>query len=99
MIQIRALFPVYFDIDKVFIHQCRSSFIFKTFPFHYMAPMAGGIANAYEYGLILVLSFTQSLFAPGIPVYRVMCMLKQVGTGFVDELVSMLMGHLVNIEW
>ena len=34
--------------------------------------------------VILFLGFLKSFFSPGIPVYRIMCMLKQIGTAFID---------------
>jgi len=43
-----------------------------------MAPVAGGIAYGEEDGLVFPFGFFKCLITPGIPVYRVICMLQQV---------------------
>ena len=40
-----------------------------------MAPMAGTIAATKKYGFVFSLCFGEGCFAPGIPVYWVMCVL------------------------
>src|SRR5437868_5163563 len=87
MIKIGSFFPVNFDIDEILIHKFCSCFIFKTFFFHYMTPMASGIPNANQYWFILILCPLQSFFTPGIPVNGIMCMLQKVWTGFIDEMI------------
>ena len=88
MIQVGSFFPVYLDIDEMFIHDRGRCLIFKTFPFHYMTPMTGRITNAYQNGFVFFFCFLQCFFAPGIPIHRIMCMLKQVRTCFVDEFIG-----------
>jgi hypothetical protein len=50
-----------------------------------MAPIAGRVPDGKKYGLILVFSFEECLFAPWVPVYRIVCVLKEVRAFFVDE--------------
>lgn len=76
MIKIRTFFPVNLDIDEIAVHQRGNCRIFKTLPFHYMAPMAGSIAYANQYRLLLRPGSFQRLLSPGVPFNRVVCMLQ-----------------------
>jgi|GEM_PF-2429659 len=49
-----------------------------------LAPVAGGIAYGEEDGLVFPFGFFKCLITPGIPVYRVICMLQQV-RGFLMD--------------
>src|SRR5579863_5412276 len=46
VIQIRPLFPVDLDVDKMLIHEPRGIGILKAFSFHDMAPVTGRITDA-----------------------------------------------------
>jgi hypothetical protein len=61
-----------------------------------MAPMAGCIPNANQYGFIFRFGFIEGFFTPGVPVNRVMGMLQQVWTCFLCEFVGMLC-HLLKL--
>jgi len=74
-IEIRSHFAVYFDIDEPLIHDLGDRLILKRLLLHHMAPVAGGVANAEEDGLILLLRPVQGLFSPRIPIHRVVGML------------------------
>src|SRR5688572_9078545 len=82
MVQVGALLAIYLDIDKMLVHEAGSLLVFKTFLFHYMTPVTGCIPDTYKHGLVFAKGSVQSLFAPGIPVHRVIGMLKQVRTCF-----------------
>src|SRR5688572_9748153 len=90
MIEVRPLFPVYFNIDEMLIHDRSRGLVFKTFPLHNMAPMASRIANTYQDGFIIFFRFVQCLISPGIPVNRIMGMLQQVRTGLMNKMIAML---------
>src|SRR4051812_8398116 len=75
MVQIRPLFPVDLDIDKMLIHERGRFLVLKTLLFHNMAPMTGGITNAYQQGFVQLLRLVQRFISPGIPVNGVMRML------------------------
>jgi hypothetical protein len=64
-----------------------------------MAPMAGGVTDAYQDELIFVLCFLQCFGAPGIPVNGVIGMLQQVWGCRIGETVhsSLLTGKIANI--
>src|SRR4051812_10644645 len=93
MIKIRPFFSVYLYIDEIFVHQGSRFFFFKTFTFHYMAPVAGRITNTHQYRLVLRFCFLQCLLTPGIPIYRVMRMLQQVRTSFINEAIGVCCLH------
>src|SRR4051812_24189102 len=53
LIQIRSLFPIDLDIDKVLIHHFCHFLIFKALSLHDVTPVASRIPNAQENGLVL----------------------------------------------
>ena len=72
MVQVGTLFPVYFHIDEMGIHDAGRLLLFETLPFHHVAPMTGSIADAHQEGFILYTGFLQGLFPPGIPIHGIM---------------------------
>ena len=88
MVKVRSLLPVYLNIHKMMVHDGSCLRIFKTFPFHDMAPVAGGISDTYQHGLVFLSGFLDSFISPGIPVDRVVGVLEQVGTAFVNEFIG-----------
>lgn len=54
--------------------------------------MAGGVADAYQDGLVFGPGTLQCLGTPGIPINRIVCVLQQVGTGGILQSV----GHGIN---
>src|SRR5688572_23336864 len=56
-IDIRALFAVDFDVDKVLVHESGDSFVFKRFMCHDMAPVTGGISDAEKDGFVFCAGF------------------------------------------
>src|SRR5215207_8494643 len=75
MVKIWTFFPVNFDVDKVFVHNCSRGLIFKTFLFHYMAPMTSRIPHTHQNRFILGSCFFNGLFSPWIPVHWIVCVL------------------------
>ena len=73
------------------VHYAGYLVVLKGLPLHYVAPVAGGVANAEEDGLVLLPGFLQGLLAPGVPVHGVVGVLHKVGAGLVDESV----GHIL----
>jgi hypothetical protein len=50
-----------------------------------MAPVAGGVADREEDGLLVAERLSEGVGPPGTPVDRVVLMLEEIGTGFVAE--------------
>src|SRR5579875_3721204 len=94
-INIRALFAVYLDADKMLIHEPRDLLVLEGLAFHHMAPVAGGVADAEQDGFIFGPCFFESFLAPGIPVNRIMSMLQQIRACLVNKAVSMFMFFLL----
>src|SRR6187402_1683116 len=94
MIKVGSFFSINFYIYKMLIHKTGCFFIFKTFFFHYMTPMAGGVTYTDQNRLIFFSCFIQCLITPGKPVYGIMRMLKQVRTCFIYKFICELMHEL-----
>ncbi len=74
-VQIGPFFSIDLDTHKVVVHQFGDGLVLERFPFHDMAPVAGGIADREQDGTILLLRECQRLRPPGVPIYRVVGML------------------------
>ena len=79
MVQIGTLFAVNFDVDKMLIHESRGGFIFEAFPFHHMAPMTAGIANADQYKFVFTPCLFPGRLRPRVPIDGIIGMLEEVG--------------------
>src|SRR5205085_10227803 len=55
-----------------------------------MTPMTGRVADAQKDRLVLSPRFSQSLFAPRIPVHGVVCVLQEIRAGLVLQTISVL---------
>ncbi len=89
-VEIGAFLAVDLDVDKELVHQRRGLFILEALVLHDVAPVARAVADGEENGLVLGAGAGQRLLAPGVPVDRVVGVLAQVGRGFVDQTVGML---------
>jgi hypothetical protein len=74
-----ALLSVHLDVDEEHVHQGGRAFVLEALPLHDMAPVARGVADAQEDGLVLLRSTPQSLGSPWIPVHWVVGVLQEVG--------------------
>ena len=71
-VQVGTFLAVHLDVHEVLVHQGGDVLVFKGFPLHHVAPVAGRIANAQQDGPILFPRPVQRIIAPGIPVHRVL---------------------------
>ena len=92
LIEIGSLLPIDLDTDEPAIHEFRNGLVLKRFPFHDMAPVAGGISDGEENGTVFFFRELQRFLPPGVPVDRVVGVLQQVGAGFVKESIRFLFG-------
>jgi hypothetical protein len=53
-----------------------------------MAPVAGGVSSTHQYHFIFPFGFVKGCTIPGMPVHRVVGMLKKIGAAFVDKSVG-----------
>src|SRR6266581_208266 len=91
VVYIWSFFTIYFNRDKMLIHQASYVFILEGFALHDMAPVAGRVANTEQDGFVLLLCLLQSFFTPWVPIYGVVGMLQEIRACLVDEPVGMFM--------
>ena len=83
-VQVGPFLPVHLDVDEILVHHGGDDVALEGLALHDVAPVAGGIADAEQDGLVLGPGPLQRLFAPGVPVDRVIGVLEQVGAGLVN---------------
>ena len=83
-VQVRPLLPVHLYVYEVLVHYEGDLVVLEGLPLHNVAPVARRVADAEEYGLVLLAGLLQGLLSPGIPVHRVVGVLHQVGACLVD---------------
>src|SRR5262249_53706147 len=93
VVEVRTLFAVHFDAHKVLIHEGRDALVLKGLVFHDMAPVARGVANGEQQRFVFSPRFLERLRSPRKPVYRVMGMLEEIRTCFVNETIGILPAH------
>ena len=75
IVDIWTFLAVYLYRDKMLVHDGGSILVLEGFALHDMAPVAGRIANAEQNRFIFPFCLFQGFLAPGIPIYRVVCVL------------------------
>ena len=88
VIEIRPFLPIDLNTDEVLREKLGNLLALEGFVLHNMAPVAGGVADGEENGLVLVPRFLKGFLAPGKPLHGVVGVLEQVGTRLVDEVVD-----------
>ena len=76
LVQVWPFLPVNLDVDEQPVHDFGGFRVLKRFVRHDMAPVAGGIADAEQDGLVLFLCFLQGLVTPWIPIHGVVGVLE-----------------------
>jgi hypothetical protein len=88
-IKVGTFLSVNLDRDKSLVHELCHILIFKAFFFHDVTPVARAVSNRNENGFVLSFGFCESLFAPRVPIHRVVGVLEQVRALFVSESVRL----------
>ncbi len=96
LVDVRTLFAVDLDVHEKLVHDRRGCGILETFMSHYMAPMAGCIADGEKDGLVGSLGFRERRRGPGTPMDRIVLVLEEIRTGFVAEKVF---AHRSDLGW
>ena len=94
LVKVRALLAVDLDRNEVAVEDLRHRLVLEGLVFHYVAPVAGGVADAQEDQLVLATGELQGLLAPGKPLHGVLGVLKQVRAGFARKPV----GHRSEVD-
>jgi hypothetical protein len=95
-VEIWTFLAVDLDIDEAIIHDLSDSLILKGLLFHDMAPVARGITDAEENGLILSFGPAEGLLSPGMPIHRVMRVLQEVGACLMNQTIYVLLLHFLS---
>jgi hypothetical protein len=86
-VDIGALFAVELDVDEVFIHEGGNVGVFEALMGHDMAPVASSVTAGQQDWTVRALCFGEGCRLPGIPVNRIVLVLKQIGAGLLREAV------------
>ena len=94
-VQIGPLLPVHLDAHEVRVEEGGGRLILERFPLHDVAPVAGGVSDAQEDGLILGSRLLHRLRSPGVPVDRIVGVLQQVGARLAGKMVGHAFPHVM----
>src|SRR5680860_932901 len=86
-VDVRALLAVDLDVDEQVVHHRRGLRVLEALMRHDVAPMAGGVADRQQYGLVRGLGLFERRRAPGPPMDGVVLVLQKIGAGLGPELV------------
>ena len=87
-VHVGAFLAVDLDGDEVAVEQGADGLVFERFSLHDVAPVAGGVADGEEDGLVFRAGFGESLLAPGVPIDGIVGVLEQVWAFFVNEAID-----------
>ena len=86
-VDVGPLLAVDLDVDEALVHERRRLVVLERLVLHDVAPVAGGVADGEEHGLVLVARLREGVLAPGVPVHRVVSVLEEVRARFLREAV------------
>ena len=78
---------IHLDGDVVAVQVVGDLEVFERLFLHDVAPVAGGVTDAEQHGLVLGAGAGECLVAPRVPVDRIVRVLQKIRTGFVDQMV------------
>ena len=81
LVDVGMLLAVDLDVDKVLVHQRRRLSTLEGFVRHHMTPVTRRVANRQQDRLVLFPRLRKRLFAPRIPIDRIVLMLTEVRAG------------------
>ena len=86
-VEVGALLPVHLDGDEPLGQVGRRRRVLEALVGHHVAPVARGVADGEEDGLVLVTGPPQRLVSPGEPLHRVLGVLAEIRARLVGEAV------------
>ena len=81
-VEVGAFFAVQLDVDEELVHQRCRLIVLEALVGHDVAPVAGGIADREQDGLVGRLRLGQRVRSPRAPVHRIVAVLQEIGAGF-----------------
>ena len=85
LVEIGTLFAIHLDVDEMLIHHGGDGRVLERFMRHDMTPVAGGITDGKQDGLVLRAGELQRGGVPCMPFHRIIGVLLQIGAGFLGE--------------
>jgi len=89
-VHVGAFLAVHLDVHEMVVHEGSDFRVFKGFALHHMAPVAGRVADGEEDRLVFRAGLCERLFAPRIPVHRIVGVLEEIRRFFFREPVGVL---------
>ena len=89
LVEIRPLLAVDLDVHEGAVHQLSRRRVLERLVRHDVAPVASGISDRQQNGLVLLLRQRDRLFAPRIPVDGIVRVLLEIRTGFGRETIAL----------
>ena len=87
-VDVGPLLAIDLDAHEVLVEQLRNLLVVKALALHHVAPVAARVADREKDQLALFLRLGERLFAPRIPIDRVVRMLQQVRARFLRQTVG-----------
>ena len=88
LVQVGPFLPVHLDADEQAVHEGRHVLVLEGFMGHDMAPVAGGIADGQQDGLVVGARPGKGRLVPRLPVHGVGGVLQEVGGSLGGEAVG-----------
>ena len=87
-VDVGPLLPVHLDVDEGVVHHLGHHRVLEGLVGHHVAPVARGVSDGQEDGLVLATGSLEGLLSPGVPIDRVVRMLKQVRALLIRQAVG-----------
>jgi len=88
LVDVGSFLTVDLDADKIAIEDLGGFGDLEGLPFHDMAPVTGGVADAEEDGFVLGARLGEGLLAPGVPVDGIVLVLEEVRGFFAGQAIG-----------
>ena len=85
LIEVRPLLAIDFDRHEVLIEHASDRFVLKALVLHHVAPVTGRVPDRKKDRLVLAPRLLDRLFAPRIPIHRIVLVLQQIRARFLGE--------------
>ena len=91
-VEVGTFLAVHLHVHERLVHQRGGAFVLERLVRHHVAPVARGVADGQQDGLVLGARSLERLGAPGIPVHGVVRVLQEVGTRLAGETIRASIG-------
>ena len=92
LVEVRTLLAIDLHVHVQLVHDRGGRLVLERLVGHHVTPVAGRVADAEQDQLVFCRRALKRLRTPGIPVHRIVGVLQQIRTSFVDQPV----GHMAS---